>query len=53
MVVNKLLNSKLNFLLVSFEKKYSVISKGFVVVVLLLFYVHGKHLMSCLDGQLA
>ena len=23
-----------------------------VVVVVLLFYVHGKHLRSCLDGQL-
>ena len=23
-----------------------------VVVVALLFYVHGKHLMSCRDGQL-
>ena len=25
---------------------------GVVVVVALLFYVHGKHLRSCLDGQL-
>ena len=25
---------------------------GFVVVVVLLFYVHGKHLWSCRDGQL-
>ena len=25
---------------------------GFVVVVALLFYVHGKHLRSCRDGQL-
>ena len=24
----------------------------FVVVVALLFYVHGKHLRSCRDGQL-
>ena len=24
----------------------------FVVVVMLLFYVHGKHLRSCRDGQL-
>ena len=24
----------------------------FVVVVVLLFYVHGKHLRSCRDGQL-
>ena len=24
-----------------------------VVVVVLLFYVHGKHLRSCRDGQLA
>ena len=27
-------------------------SKIFVVVVALLFYVHGKHLRSCRDGQL-
>ena len=27
-------------------------SNGFVVVVVLLFYVHGKHLRSCRDGQL-
>ena len=26
--------------------------KDFVVVVVLLFYVHGKHLRSCRDGQL-
>ena len=26
--------------------------KGTVVVVALLFYVHGKHLRSCRDGQL-
>ena len=26
--------------------------QGFVVVVVLLFYVHGKHLRSRLDGQL-
>ena len=25
---------------------------NFVVVVALLFYVHGKHLRSCRDGQL-
>ena len=25
---------------------------GFVVVVVLLFYVHGKHLRLCRDGQL-
>ena len=30
-----------------------VTSKGsVVVVVVLLFYVHGKHLRSCWDGQL-
>ena len=29
-----------------------MISKDFVVVVVLLFYVHGKHLRSCRDGQL-
>ena len=27
--------------------------KDFVVVVALLFYVHGKHLRSCRDSQLA
>ena len=27
-------------------------SRSMVVVVALLFYVHGKHLRSCLDGQL-
>ena len=27
-------------------------SLGAVVVVVLLFYVHGKHLRSCRDGQL-
>ena len=26
--------------------------RGFVVVVVFLFYVHGKHLRSCQDGQL-
>ena len=26
--------------------------EAFVVVVVLLFYVHGKHLRSCRDGQL-
>ena len=25
---------------------------GWMVVVVLLFYVHGKHLRSCRDGQL-
>ena len=25
---------------------------GLVVLVVLLFYVHGKHLRSCWDGQL-
>ena len=28
------------------------ISQNDVVVVVLLFYVHGKHLRSCRDGQL-
>ena len=31
------------------QKKCNVVV---VVVVVLLFYVHGKHLRSCLDGQL-
>ena len=35
------------------SKLYSLILEGFVVVVVaLLFYVHGKHLRSCRDGQL-
>ena len=28
------------------------LGQGIVVVVALLFYVHGKHLRSCRDGQL-
>ena len=31
---------------------YHIISILMVVVVVLLFYVHGKHLRSCRDGQL-
>ena len=31
---------------------YSGAKRRFVVVVVLLFYVHGKHLRSCRDGQL-
>ena len=30
----------------------SQFDKDFVVVVALLFYIHGKHLRSCRDGQL-
>ena len=37
-------------LLILFIKGQSMISN--VVVVALLFYVHGKHLRSCRDGQL-
>ena len=35
-------------------RRTDVISRTLVVVVVavLLFYVHGKHLMSCRDGQL-
>ena len=34
-------------------KSFSVLSSPrYVVVVVLLFYVHGKHLRSCRDGQL-
>ena len=29
-----------------------ILTSAFVVVVALLFYVHGKHLRSCRDGQL-
>ena len=32
-----------------FENKYMI---KIVVVVVLLFYVHGKHLRSCREGQL-
>ena len=31
---------------------YDIQLYDIVVVVALLFYVHGKHLRSCLDGQL-
>ena len=31
---------------------YSSVFKNIMTVVVLLFYVHGKHLMSCRDGQL-
>ena len=31
---------------------YTVIGFDMEVVVVLLFYVHGKHLRSCRDGQL-
>ena len=33
-------------------KRMIKMSVSFVVVVVLLFYVHGKHLRSCRDGQL-
>ena len=44
-------------LIVLFDVVYCYIifdspSHGLVVVVVLLFYVHGKHLRSCRDGQL-
>ena len=31
---------------------FSMYFYGLIVVVALLFYVHGKHLRSCRDGQL-
>ena len=34
------------------DAKLSIIYVVVVVVVALLFYVHGKHLRSCRDGQL-
>ena len=34
------------------ETPKEVLAKHAVVVVDLLFYVHGKHLRSCRDGQL-
>ena len=36
----------------AFVSKASPIESSIVVVVVLLFYVHGKHLRSCRDGQL-
>ena len=42
-------------LCVSFVNFYQILCVSFpflVVVVALLFYVHGKHLRSCRDGQL-
>ena len=35
-----------------FDKKCREKERFVVVVVALLFYVHGKHLRSCRDGQL-
>ena len=32
--------------------KFELIWPSVVVVVVLLFYVHGKHIRSCRDGQL-
>ena len=38
---------------VQYQAKYTAFHKGITVVfVVLLFYVHGKHLRSCRDGQL-
>ena len=34
------------------HKVSETFSEDFVVVVALLFYVHGKHLRSCQDGHL-
>ena len=31
---------------------YTAVTEMLVVLVVLLFYVHGKHLRSCRDGQL-
>ena len=33
-------------------KRYNFHTSHILVVVALLFYVHGKHLRSCRDGQL-
>ena len=41
-----------SFLSAGKEWKTKVEGGGEVVVVALLFYVHGKHLRSCRDGQL-
>ena len=35
-----------------FNVYYAISSSIFVVVVVLLFYVHGKYLRSCRNGQL-
>ena len=55
-MINKSLNQTVFILVTAFEycktfRQRNVIT-FFVVVVALLFYVHGKHLRSCRDGQL-
>ena len=53
MILSTLVESHLGNIPVKFE---SHLPKGLggnsIVVVALLFYVHGKHLRSCQDGQL-
>ena len=50
----KLIYSKCSFTETDFAiKPYTLTSTAVVVVVALLFYVHGKQLRSCRDGQLA
>ena len=34
------------------SRQLSIKKESRIVVVILLFYVHGKHLRSCWDGQL-
>ena len=41
-----------NLLEFSLFSLHQTVRSRFVVVVVLLFYVHGKHLRSCRDGQL-
>ena len=41
-----------NYLQTSLSQIHGYKRVKIVVVVLLLFYVHGKHLTSCRDGQL-
>ena len=48
--VNKATKIPINHCMGSCQK--TAVSETVVVVVVLLFYVHGKHLRSCQDGQL-
>ena len=51
-LVNELIIILANNKHMDIYKKHHFIPKMYVVVVVLLFYVHGKHLRSCRDGQL-
>ena len=45
-------SAQLFFILIILKTKVPLNAPDIVVVVLLLFYVLGKHLRSCRDGQL-